>query len=251
MCPFCGTHNTLSNEVWAQVRPPTPSPTPHVAQEVPSKSPVGLIIGLSMGAAVIITGAVALSILLSVPTQVTTTPAPSAFAAPNSPCNGTKAACSLDKKSMLECENDKLVVSLTCKGPNGCRALEHGTSVSCDYTRADVNDPCNNNDSSCSTDGKSQLRCDGVKWVMAQACGGPDGCSIAPNKEGSYTLTCDDHVAPVDAPCLEDGRFACSADMKSLLRCTRGHFVVASACKKPCSLKKDKVADTTEVICER
>jgi hypothetical protein len=150
---------------------------------------------------------------------------------------------------MLECDGSKLVVALTCKGPKGCRALEHGKTVSCDYTRADENDPCNVKDGTCSMDGKSELRCDGAKFVLASSCGGPDGCSISPNGNG-YTLTCDDHIAPVNSPCLEDGRFACSTDKKSMLRCTRGHFIAASSCRTPCTIKKDLVAATTTVSCD-
>jgi hypothetical protein len=253
LCAFCGTHNTLPASVWQQLRPAPPpiQPMQPMQPAMPAPSTTSpIIVPIIIG--VVVAGGVVIGVLATVAGGARSpTSTPSAFATPSAPCNGAEAACSTDGKSMLECDGNKLVVALTCKGPKGCRALDHGKTVSCDYTRADENDPCNVKDSACSTDGKSEVRCDGAKFVTVQACGGPDGCTVAPAKDDGYTLTCDAHVAPLDAPCLEDGRFACSSDMKSLLRCTRGHFILASACKGPCTLKKDRVADTTTVSCER
>jgi hypothetical protein len=217
---------------------------------IPSHN-IGLWIGIGV-APLVITAVVFAFVFSHRPTlPVVPSPyvGPTAFAMPHAPCNGTKAACSPDGKSFLECENDRLVVTLTCKGPKGCRSTDHGKSVSCDYTRAEENDPCNVKDWACSTDGKMELRCDGEKFIAAHACGGPEGCTVSLGNDGQQTLSCDDHIAPENAPCVDDGRFACSSDMKSLLRCTRGKFVLAKACKGPCSLAKDRVADTTSITC--
>ncbi|HEY1556390.1 MAG TPA: hypothetical protein VGF94_16260 [Kofleriaceae bacterium] len=175
----------------------------------------------------------------------------SVFAAPGSSCVGATSACSTDHASMLDCVDDKLVVVLACRGPKGCRATDQGKSVSCDYTFAALNDPCNVKDSACSTDHRAQLRCDGTQFVLASTCDGPDGCTVAPTND-RYTLTCDDHVAPPGSPCLEDGRFACATDGKSMLRCTAGHFALASKCKGPkaCHTTRNAVDATTDVSCD-
>ncbi len=106
-------------------------------------------------------------------------------------------------------------------------------------------------DSTCSTDKKSELRCDGAKFVTVGACTGPDGCTVSPSNDG-YVLSCDDHVAAANAPCLEDGRFACTPDGKTMLRCTRGHFVLASTCKGPgaCKVTKNAASATITVACD-
>jgi hypothetical protein len=262
VCSFCGTRNPLPADVWKRLHPPgqvhpfyvwSPRAAARAAASSTSAEPpvrrssngnviVG-VIGIVVAVVAVVAGLLQHS---SSPSKKR-----SPFVAPNSACDGMKSACSSDRKALLECDDGKLVLGMTCRGPKGCRATDHGKSVSCDYTLAEANDPCNVKDSACSTDGKTELRCDGAKFVVASPCNGPDGCTVAPSKDG-YTLTCDDHVAPPGAPCLDDGRFACSSDMKSLLRCTRGHFVLASACKGPgaCSLSKNAVADTTTVSCD-
>ena len=156
------------------------------------------------------------------------------------PCNGRKAACSKDNKSNLECgPNDKMVVTTSCKGPNGCRPSADGTSISCDYTLADPKDPCDTTDDACSTDHKSELRCQGGHFAVIATCKGPDACTLTPAKKGAgYTLSCDDHIADVGDPCFDGERTACSSDHKSFLTCTAQKFAVDRACKKGCTVKK-------------
>jgi hypothetical protein len=241
VCEFCGTHNVMSRELWEQFHPPEAMPMPAAG---------GRVLLFILAPAVVVVVVIALVMGLRPKSHSVTPPLPT-FTSAGSSCGGAEWACSADGKSMLECVSDKLVVADTCKGPKGCRSIENGKKVSCDHTRADVGDPCYGSDSSCSTDGKMEVRCDGAKYIAIHACGGPDGCTVTPAKNGGYDLSCDDHMAPPDAPCDEDGRMACSTDSKSLLRCARGHFTVASACKHGCTLTKNHLDDTTTIDCER
>jgi len=246
VCTFCGTTNALPLDVWARLHPAGLA-APFFVWSLASrpKTPASVYLAVA-GALVVVAGLAAL-----VAYVVRASRPPSPIGAVGGACSGTQAACTADGESLLECENEKFAVACTCKGSKGCRPTEHGRSVSCDYTRADENDPCNVKDFACSTDGKSELRCDGSKFVLASPCGGADGCTLAPDKDG-FTLSCDDHVSPVGAPCLADGRFACSPDGKSMLRCSRGHFELASTCKGPkaCAVAKNAIDDTTAVSCD-
>jgi hypothetical protein len=162
------------------------------------------------------------------------------MATPGEACNGRAAACGRDGKSELTCRSDQtMAVTDTCKGPNGCRATPDGTTLSCDTTYADPKDPCTVKDSSCSTDHRSELRCQGGRYAVVATCKGPDGCTLTPAKGGDeYTLTCDDHIADVGDPCFDATRTACSSDKRSLLACTAQRFAVDRACKKECRVKK-------------
>ena len=168
------------------------------------------------------------------------------------PCNGRKAACSRDKKSNLECDaNDKLVVTTSCKGPNGCRPSTDGTSISCDYTLADPKDPCDTTDDACSTDHKSELRCQAGHFAVIATCKGPDACTLTPAKKGAgYTLSCDDHIADVGDPCFDGERTACSSDHKAFLTCTAQKFTVDRTCKKGCTVKKLAGTGKVEMDCQ-
>ncbi|HEY1960317.1 MAG TPA: hypothetical protein VGH28_32125 [Polyangiaceae bacterium] len=254
-CAFCNTRNVLPRDVWERMHPPG---RVHPFYVWTHRRPVELLperTRARSGVLPVVVGVAALAALAGfVVMRKTSRSRASApvIAAIGAPCSAGETSCSTDGKAMLQCDSGSLQVALTCKGPKGCRPIEHGTSVSCDYTYADPDDACNVSDFACSTDGKSELRCDGSKFVVASPCGGPDACTVSPSKNGGYSLRCDTHIAPLGAPCLDDGHFACTPDGKSQLRCARGHFTLAMTCKGAggCKISKNRVDDTTTVACD-
>ncbi len=245
-CAFCHQKTVIPDDVWRRIRT---RQTPVPAQFPPAtRIPMWIYFAVPAGI-VLVVGAIVWGVR-----RMTSAPGPQAphgFAVANSACDGKRAACSLDKGAMLECDGDKLVVALMCRGPAQCHTVDQGDSVSCDYTRAEENDPCNVSDSACSMDAKSELRCNGVKWVRSGACKGPDGCTTTPSDKG-FTLSCDDHVADPGDPCLADDRWACTPDGTRSLRCARGSFLVATVCDGPkgCVVSKNRATDQTTVACD-
>jgi hypothetical protein len=161
-----------------------------------------------------------------------------------------KVACSTDKRFMLHCIGGKWQSVLSCRGAKGCRPTDHGHSISCDYSYANVSDPCDVNDSACSTDRKAELSCVGGKFVVSNTCRGPGGCKETPENDG-FTLSCDDHVAKVGDPCKHDD-WACSTNFKALLRCEGTRFALKSPCRGPkaCRVIPNRVSDTTTISCD-
>lgn len=260
VCSYCHTRTPIPPELWKRLHPSgtthpfylwmTPREATAASASRAVRSARSQWMWIALGLVVVaIVGTVVWAVRKSMAAAASAPPA--GFGVAGGSCDGKQSACSLDKKTLLECENEKLVVALTCKGPAGCRTGDHATSVSCDYTRADENDPCNVKDETCSIDGKTELRCDGSKFVPAGTCKGPDGCTVTPAKE-VYALSCDDHVADLGDVCAEDGRWACATNAKSLLRCIHGKFIVASTCKGSgaCRVMKNRAADTTSVACD-
>lgn len=171
------------------------------------------------------------------------------FVAVGSDCS-RKVACSSDRRFMLHCIGGKWRPVLSCRGAKGCRPTDHGQSISCDYTYAQVNDPCDVKDSACSTDKKAELTCVGGKFVVTNTCRGPSGCKETPATDG-YSLSCDDHVAKVGDPCKHDD-WACSTDFKAMLHCESTRFVQKTPCRGPkaCRVIPNRVSDTTTINCD-
>lgn len=211
---------------------------------------VGVAVVVPIVAAIVIIVAVSGSTSAIAPSISTPTVA-SLTAKPGDACGGRTVACSADGKSELHCgDGDKLVATLACKGPNGCRVSTDKTTIVCDYTLAEVKDPCDVDDGACSTDHKAELRCVANHFAVANTCKGPDGCTLSPNGKGQgYTLSCDDHVADVGDPCAGADRTACSSDKKSFLVCTQQKFVVEKSCKRGCTVKKLAGTGNVEMDC--
>lgn len=106
---------------------------------------------------------------------------------PGDPCEkqGTYG-CSVDGKTMLQCEGDSLVAASSCRGPDGCHFDRDTHKVDCDDGLALEGDPCDRPDRiSCGVDRKSELVCEGSKYVKKRECRRTD-CRV----EGSE-LFCD------------------------------------------------------------
>ena len=238
-CTYCGTQMVVPEELWLRFHPPAKAPT------APG-SPRGAL--LALGIAVGVVGLLVLSVVLvRTPSKHT---APNPIASASETCDGRKAACSTDGKFELTCGGGAMVVTSTCKGPNGCRASTDGSSISCDTTYADPDDPCDTTESACSTDHRAQLFCRAGKYQVGATCKGPDGCTLTPLENGhGFRLSCDDHVADVGDPCFGSDRVACASNERALLTCTAQRFVVQRACKKGCVVEKLIGTDKVRLSC--
>jgi DNA-directed RNA polymerase subunit RPC12/RpoP len=250
-CTYCGTQMVVPTELWLRFHPPAPRapPTPKVAA-----APRGALLAIAIAGGV--AGLLALPALLigtSAKQSLTPSPiAPSPIASAGESCGGRKAACSKDGKFELTCASGgSMVATSTCKGPNGCRASTDGNSIHCDTTYAELGDPCDTTESSCSTDHKAELFCRAGKYEVGATCKGPDGCTLTPlGKDRGYTLSCDDHIADVGDPCFGSDRVACSSDKRSLLACTAQRFAVDRACRKGCVVEKLVGTDKVRLSCK-
>jgi hypothetical protein len=83
--------------------------------------------------------------------------------------NEGNAACTEDRKSLLVCKGGKMQLASTCKGMHGCR--QKGTSLECDSSISDLDDPCSSDGSmACTPDEKSRLVCKGGKMTKESDC---------------------------------------------------------------------------------
>ncbi len=246
-CPYCQTQILVPEWLWLRFHPPAPvapplAPPMNVA---PKGSSLGLILGLA--------GGVIALVMIGLIVAVTASAKPlNPIASAGDLCEGRQAACAKDGKAELHCGADgKMAVLGTCKGPNGCHPAADNTRVTCDTTYADPKDPCDEADDACSTDHKSELRCQAGHYAVISTCKGPDGCTLTPSGKGAgYVMSCDDHVADVGDPCFASDRMACSSDKKALLTCNAQRFVVDHACKKGCVVRKLAGTDKKEMACE-
>jgi len=129
-----------------------------------------------------------------------------------------------DGARMLMCKSHKWEV-VSCAGPKGCS--QSGRFVDCDETVATVGMPCSvepDSYSSCSTDHKTQLKCDVGFWREDIPCRGPKGCVVS-----KRFVDCDDSLALVGDACEPDG-LACSVDSKSVLTCRGGKYALDETC---------------------
>jgi hypothetical protein len=260
-CPYCKREMLLPEELWRQLHPPAAqAPVAIVVPDIPVKAirRMGLVIAL-VGGGVALLGVGIAVFAVSAATSAVSGVTGMAGGKPLDPlasagdaCNGRVAACSRDGKTELHCgAGNTLGVVGTCKGPNGCRASLDSKSIDCDVTLADKGDPCVVNDDACSTDHKSELRCQAGHFAVIATCKGPDGCTLTPagKKGDGYTLSCDDHVADVGDPCFDAERTACSSDKKAYLTCNAQKFAVERACKGGCTVKKVAGTANKELDC--
>jgi hypothetical protein len=95
-------------------------------------------------------------------------------------------ACSVDGKTMLLCDGSTLAPASSCRGPQGCRIERESRKVECDDAVALEGDPCDQPKRiACAVDRKSELVCQGSKYVRKRECRRSD-CRL----EGSE-LFCD------------------------------------------------------------
>jgi hypothetical protein len=85
-------------------------------------------------------------------------------------------ACSVDGKTMLECDGKSLAVASSCRGPKAC-FFEKGESgaephkIDCDDGLAQEGDPCTQpHRITCALDHKEELVCDGHKFGKKREC---------------------------------------------------------------------------------
>lgn len=144
-----------------------------------------------------------------------------------------EVACSVDKKSALECHGGKFAVEETCKGARGCTVKDD--KISCDNDIADPGDPCHFiGDYGCTSDKSFVVKCVDKKMQKLNSCRGAKGCRVFElPEEKKVEFVCDDSIAQENDECDEESEHACSMDRKSLYACKSGKFAVAKACAGP------------------
>jgi hypothetical protein len=141
-------------------------------------------------------------------------------------CSAGELAC-LDLHTGLFCLAGHLA-SMTCLGATGCQKLSKD-DVACDNPVASVGDGCNQvKDAACSVDRAQALVCTGEKFVLAQPCHGPRGCTSS-----SETVYCDNAVAEPGDLCTEEGDAACKTDRSAFMKCQKGKFSITNYCRGP------------------
>jgi len=151
-------------------------------------------------------------------------------------CSAGELAC-LDPHTGLFCVTGHFA-TMTCLGPTGCQAVGKG-DVACDNPVARVGDGCNQpKDAACSADRTQALVCTGEKFVLAQPCKGPRGCTTA-----GETVYCDNALAEPGDLCTEEGDAACKTDRSSFMKCKGGKFQITNNCRGP---KKCTVTEKPE-----
>lgn len=151
-------------------------------------------------------------------------------------------ACSADGSRALACAAGHFALWRACRGPEACRVID-GKDVQCDTSLGQEGDPCGKAGTyACSQDRKTMLVCNGSTLAAASSCSGPGGCQI---QRAGHRVDCDDSVAAEGEPCDQTRRITCSADHKSELVCTGGHFAKKRECRRSeCRL------DGSELFCD-
>lgn len=142
-------------------------------------------------------------------------------------------ACSVDKKSALECHGNKFALGETCKGSRGC--VVNGENITCDNDISDIGDPCHfEGDYACTPDKTYALKCVGKKMTKLNSCRGAKACRVLElPQEKKIEFVCDDTLAQLGDSCDEEGEHACSMDKKSIYVCKGLVFTMLNACTGP------------------
>jgi hypothetical protein len=151
-----------------------------------------------------------------------------------------KYSCS-DPSSAMLCQ-DNVYVSIPCRGPHGCVGTGGGSQ--CDDDLAQVGDACMmtlNQNYACSTDHKKELICQSGKFAEVRSCKGPKACTVM-----GETLHCDDSLADMGDPCVEepgDANYACSTDKLMEVVCKSSKFEQSNSCRgtKGCWIQGESV----------
>jgi hypothetical protein len=146
------------------------------------------------------------------------------------PAGALNVACTTDAKGLLHCANNKWTLASGCKGPKGCKFS--GTNFTCDDDFADVGDVCvtqaGDTNYSCTPDKKQEVVCQGNKFVSWRLCKGPKGCHLSADN-----VMCDDSFADEGDVCRHVDNGACTADAKTMLKCSpQFKWTKAKDCKK-------------------
>ncbi|HSO37138.1 MAG TPA: hypothetical protein VLT33_31650 [Labilithrix sp.] len=150
------------------------------------------------------------------------------------PCEDLdNVACSVDKRSELDCKAHSWVVGATCKGAKGCELK--GDELFCDHTLADKDDPCHRDGQiACTNDKAFILRCEGNVMKAIDSCRGPKSCTFEEHPaQQRIEFNCDDSVAQEGDPCESDNNHACAVDKKAIHVCKDHKFVQLKACLGP------------------
>jgi hypothetical protein len=141
-------------------------------------------------------------------------------------CLAGQAACA-DEHTGLFCREGHLT-TMTCLGPSGCQKVGKD-DVACDNPVASVADGCNQEgDLACTSDKASALVCKAGKFVVAQPCKGPRGCTSS-----GEAVYCDNALAEPGDLCTEEGDAACRSDRSSFMKCVHGKFQITNGCRGP------------------
>jgi len=99
-------------------------------------------------------------------------------------CEGSAAACSLDKKDRLQCMSGKFELALRCRGPKGC-SLGADRRIECDRGGQAPGEPCGDDGGfACSSDNKAVVKCIDRKWVNDETCRGKTKCAVQDRRVG-------------------------------------------------------------------
>jgi len=156
-----------------------------------------------------------------------------------------KHDCSVDGKSQLQCVGKHWAFEKKCPGKYGCRRTDKRVGrrggwrsiLTCDETSTDEGAACETeNQYACASDFATTVRCAGGKWQRDQICRGPAGC-----REVESKVRCDDTLAKVGDPCVEDGDQACSTDGKARLVCKANKMTLEKQCNSGCKVVTGKI----------
>jgi hypothetical protein len=85
-------------------------------------------------------------------------------------CVAGSVACTVDGKSVVACDDGKMRIRRTCRGPKAC-VVDPTGKPACDDSVASIGDPCEPDAKTvCSADAKALLRCERGKFVRKTAC---------------------------------------------------------------------------------
>jgi hypothetical protein len=134
-------------------------------------------------------------------------------------------ACSVDHTKELVCGKDGIfVLASTCKGPKKCAVESLTSTINCDDSFADVNDPCvvgaGDANYACSSDKKTEVVCkpaaDGNgKFEASNTCRGMKGCRVE-----NETVYCDQSAGREGDLCRPVDNYTCSEDGTVQLKCS-------------------------------
>lgn len=166
------------------------------------------------------------------------------------PCEDQdNVACSVDKRSELDCKSKSWVLGATCKGAKGCELK--GDELFCDHTIAEKNDPCHKDGQiACANDKSAILRCEGNVFKAIDSCRGPKSCAFEEHPaQQRIEFNCDDSVAEAGDPCEAENNHACSVDHKAIHICRSKLFVQLKACAGPKGCTFD--SNTDRLSCDQ
>jgi hypothetical protein len=159
--------------------------------------------------------------------------------------NKSKERC-VDDQTALSCGSENRYIAVACEGPMGC--AESNGQVACDDPQGNIGDPCLSDheaQSACTPDGKMSVTCKQGKYELLAPCKGPNACFSQDRK-----TVCDVTLADKGDACTTSGKFACSTDKGSWLRCSESRaWEVHRYCRGPLGCKvsaeMDPICDTT------